>query len=311
MKNICIIGIGGVGGYFGGKLAYYLLSTDQLYHVTFIARGKHLEAIKKNGLLFKTPDGEFICKPSLVTNNLAEIPVPDLVLICTKSYDLDTVAKELAKVVSSKTLIIPLLNGVDIVERLEKHIQLGIILPACVYIATYISNPGEITLTGAEGFIVAGKPGFQPDSLLSLMNEAHIKIKWTETPFNAIWEKYLLVSSFALVTAYYNKTFIEVINDPEAKTDVIAVMNEIKALAKSQSIILSDDIIEKTIHKVSKLSANTKTSYQRDIEIKGNVNEGDIFGQTIIDLGNKSGIDVSVSTRLFNSINHKLAHQII
>ena len=116
--NIAVIGTGGVGGYFGAKLASLAESGSGL-HVSFIARGMHLRVIQKNGLLVDSDEGKIVCMPSLATDDMGALPQPDLCLVCVKGYDLSAALVHLAPVVSEKTVIIPLMNGVDIYERIR------------------------------------------------------------------------------------------------------------------------------------------------------------------------------------------------
>ncbi|WP_339652612.1 2-dehydropantoate 2-reductase N-terminal domain-containing protein, partial [uncultured Salegentibacter sp.] len=112
--KILIFGIGGVGGYFGAKLA------QAGYDVTMIARGKHLEAIKKNGLVVESINGNFKVKPDLVTDNLAEVPTPDLVILGVKSWQIQEVANKLKPLISPETIVLPLQNGANNVEKLQE-----------------------------------------------------------------------------------------------------------------------------------------------------------------------------------------------
>jgi 2-dehydropantoate 2-reductase len=116
--NIAVIGIGGVGGYFGGKLTQ-LLKDDKNINIYFIARNQHLSEIKKNCLILDTDEGIITCIPTLAMDNIAELPKLDLCLICVKSYDLEKVLFEIKSKITDKTMILPLLNGVDIYERIR------------------------------------------------------------------------------------------------------------------------------------------------------------------------------------------------
>ena len=119
IKNVGIIGIGGVGGYFGGKICQVQQLTKDL-KVYFIARGQHLIEIQKNGLTLNTiTEGTFTCIPTLVTDDIRELPVLDLCIISVKVFDLNDVVKELVKKMKPDTIIIPLLNGVDIYTRIR------------------------------------------------------------------------------------------------------------------------------------------------------------------------------------------------
>jgi len=127
--NIAVIGIGGVGGFFGGKLAQ-LLKSDSNLNISFVARGEHLREIQKKGLLLDSDDGVMTCVPTMATGKISDIPVPDLCLVCVKSFDLKNTMLQLKEKVSEKTILLPLLNGVDIYERMREIINTGIILPS-------------------------------------------------------------------------------------------------------------------------------------------------------------------------------------
>ncbi|WP_242861406.1 ketopantoate reductase family protein [Cellulosilyticum ruminicola] len=151
--NIAFIGIGGVGGYFGGKLSQVTdKETRKLY---FIARGNHLKAIQEKGLLLKTnKEGDFKCAPYLATDHIDELPMLDLCFICVKGYDLANVLVQLKNKVNENTIIIPLLNGVDIYSRIRNVIQTGTVFPACVYVGTHIKEPGVVEQNGGACTII-------------------------------------------------------------------------------------------------------------------------------------------------------------
>jgi 2-dehydropantoate 2-reductase len=107
--KIAIIGIGGVGGYYGGKLSTHYGDHNDV-EVTFIARGEHLKEIQKEGLKLITNEGTFIAKPDKATDNPANCGIFDLVLFCVKSYDLDHGAKLLYENISEKTVVITLME---------------------------------------------------------------------------------------------------------------------------------------------------------------------------------------------------------
>jgi 2-dehydropantoate 2-reductase len=142
--NIAIIGIGGVGGYFGGKLTR-LLEIERGINVYFIARNEHLEAIKRNGLLLDSDEGRFICKPTAAISDISQLPPLDFCLVCVKGYDLKKALIQLKPKISANTMVLPLLNGVDIYERIRLVIQNGVVFPSSVYVATHIEKPGQVT----------------------------------------------------------------------------------------------------------------------------------------------------------------------
>jgi 2-dehydropantoate 2-reductase len=313
LNNICVIGLGGVGGYFGGKIAlkYPLLNVNS--NISFIARGEHGKAIVNQGLKVVSSDGEWVCRPTLVTDDFSQIPSPDVVLLSIKSYDLDSVVTKLQSIIHNNTVIIPLLNGVDIYERIRKKITKGIVLPSCTYIVSSIEQNGMVVQKGPEGAIVSGPdpnyPGKYKDEITTLMQQCNIKFKWVDNPKPAIWEKFVLIASFALVTANSGKPFDGVLADLGLRNDVIAIMNEIVTLAKAQKITLPENIIESALTRASNVSPGSTTSFQRDVATKGIINEGDVLGESIIALGIKNHVETPVTKRVFIEIERKLVNR--
>ncbi len=307
-KNICVFGIGGVGGYFGGKLAYCVSKMNiESEKIFFIARGQHLDEIKKSGLLLNTSsDGSMICKPEMAAVSISEIPAPDIVLLCVKSYDLDSAVKDLSKVVKDNTIILPLLNGVNIYERIRSELKKGIVLPACVYVGTHIEKPGIVSQKGGDGMIIFGKdpkyPDFYPEYLIELFDRTGIKYRWETDPFPAIWEKYIFIASFGLITAFSGKTLGEVMADSILKNKVREIMMEIIAIALKKGIKLPDSILDISLEKAGQFPFETKTSYQRDVESIGKRSEGDLFGETIIKMGVETGKPTPVTESVFEKL---------
>jgi 2-dehydropantoate 2-reductase len=312
INTICIFGTGGVGGVFGGKIAHALAQKkDTTRKVYFIARGAHLEAIKKNGLILNTPEERgILCKPALATDNIADIPQPDLYLMCVKGYDLDAATLTIKKNIRDNTLVIPLLNGVDIYERIRKNLNTGIVLPACVYIGALIENPGVATHAGGPGLIACGKdpniPDFDPQGVIDFFDDMVIKFTWNDDPSPALWQKYVFIAGYGLVTAYTAKTFGEILSDPELKELVRKVMEEIAAVAQKKGVKLADTIVADSLRTGNNFPPETKTSFQRDIEAKAKRNEGDLFGGTIIRLGKELGVPTPVTEAIYSKIEGSL-----
>ncbi len=306
IKNIWICGVGGVGGYFGGRIAHKItLLGDRKYKTYFLARGPHLEEIKKNGLELHMSNGEEVnCKPTLASEDIDEFSVPDLCLICVKSYDLDVLIRKIKKRLAVNTIIIPLMNGIDIYDRIRKNLKKSIVLPACVYVGSHVEKPGIVIQSGDPGFFYCGfdpkYPNFNPQIVVDFFKEMEIVLKWRDDPLPSIWEKFVLVASFALVTAHTGQTLGGVINDKNSLEILKEIMKEIVLIAKRKSINLADNIIEKTIE-FCKNYPEVKTSYQRDVE-KGKKNEGDLFGGAIIRMGKECGVPTPKTASIYKII---------
>ncbi len=303
IKSVCIYGIGGVGGYFGGRIVHEISKGNRAIQVYFIGRGEHLKAIQQHGLNLITDKEEFLCFPNIATDNIRHIPTPDLYLLCVKVYDFHNAVISISKNISADTIILPLLNGVDIYERIRTSLQKAIVSPACVYVSSSIEKPGTIGQGGAEGHIVFGKDprylNYNYEYLVEFFNEMGISNTWHDNPYPAIWEKYIFITAFSLMTAYSEKTIGAVLADDKLKHMTENIMEEVVLVGKTKNIDFKQDVVEKTLQKAQNFPYETKTSFQRDYE-KGNTrNEGDIFGGTLICLAKEYNTSIPTITEVY------------
>jgi 2-dehydropantoate 2-reductase len=309
IKTIWVIGLGGVGGYFGGLIAYKLGETNDQRQVYFMARGQHLREIQENGLILQRNDNTFVCRPTGVSETPASFPEPDLCLVCTKSYDLEGAILSFKEYIRDDTIVIPLLNGLDIYQRARKVLDKGIIMPACVYITSFVEKPGKVAQKGPDGRVALGPdpqfPDFDLSNLLDFSLEMGLNFEWKKDPYVSIWEKYLLVGSFALVTAATGLSFGEVASDPDAKASLIEIMREIILLGQKQGIDLNMDLIDKTIAFIRLYPFDARSSFQRDLEQGRSQAEGDIFGGTIIRMGRELNLPTPVTERMVQQIEER------
>lgn len=303
--KICFFGLGGVGGYYGTLVTQQLASKHDIY---FVARGTHKEAIKANGLTLKKNGSKetITVHPTLCTDTTKDLPVCDIIILSVKAYDLKNAVHQLSAISDEHTLILPLLNGVDIYQRIRMHLHAGIVLPACVFIGTYKESPGVIYQNGGSCKITLGADPLyakvNPVALLKLLKDANIQFEWDKNIQVAIWTKYIFIAAFGLVTAAYNKTLGQVLESSELSELTMGIMSEVKELARRSAVHLDKDIIALSMEKAKDFDFDTTTSFQRDVEAKGATNESDLFGGTIIRLGR----EFNVAT-----INAQKAHDIL
>jgi len=304
--KIAVVGVGGVGGYFGGRLAHaFELETASGVEVYFVARGRHLEAIKGNGLILKTSHlGSLVCRPHLATDRVETLHEVDVFLIGVKGYDLDDVAKSMRSKVTERTVILPLLNGVDARERMRVHLKKGHILPACVYVSAYIEEPGVVVQNGTPGRIILSPDpdtGHRPLEFLKAFERASIHYEFKEDAFPAIWEKYVFIASYSLVSARFGKTIGEIYEDPSLRGLVTRVMEEIRRIAEKKRISLPPDIIDLSLRKAQLFTRDTRTSLQRDIE-QGKRSELELFGETLVTLGKNLGVATPATSEIYEEL---------
>lgn len=306
--NICLFGVGGVGGYFGSLITRQFRNKHNIY---FVARGAHKEAIVEKGLTLKKMGGNEIINvvPKKCTDNIDEIPICDIIIVSVKGYDLANVSMKIDKITDANTVILPLLNGVDIYDRIREYLSKGIVLQSCVYVGTHIESPGIIYQKGGSCKIAMGKDPrflyFYPENLLKILRDSNIDYTWEEDVRISIWSKYMFIAAFGLIAAVYEKTLGEIIENVELSEKVKGVMKEINAIALKLDIPLDTNVVESSFQKANQFPFETKTSFQRDVESKGEVNEGDLFAGTLIRYGKNLGITTPNTTDVYNLLKNK------
>ena len=304
--NIGIVGVGGVGGYFGGKIAK-CFEDDNENNIYFVARGEHLKKIREDGLELRTKkEGRIICRPTMITDRFDELPMMDICFICVKAYDLNNVLDNIQDKIKEDIEIIPLLNGVDIGERIRKVIKKGIVYPACVYVGTHIESSGIIVQNGGSCTIKFGKEKVSDDSdgqrVINILNKANINYDWTSKNYEEIWSKYMFIAAYGLVTACYNKTLGEVCENEELSRIVLSIMEVIRSLASKCCLNLPEDIVMVSYDKAKSFPYETKTSFQRDYEKKAGRNEREIFGKAIIEMSKKYDLDCECVKKVYRKL---------
>ncbi|MDQ0781224.1 ketopantoate reductase family protein [Chryseobacterium sp. W4I1] len=305
-KHIIVVGLGGVGGYFGFKINQENESS-QKYKVSFVARGETYSKVKENGLILLSPEHPVNhTHPDAIEQNIADIKDPDLVLICVKEYDLENICSQLNGIITKDTVLLPMMNGADIYERIRKVIPDNVILPTCLYVASHIKEKGIVEHKGKAGKMIVGRDPehFSADInwIVELIRESKIDFDFKDNSLMDIWTKYIFIASFGLVTAKHNSSIGTVCTDEVQKHEATEIMKEIKQIADTKKIVLDEDIIQKTFEKASTFPFETPTSLQLDVNSgKGN-NELELLGGAVLNFGKELGIDTSFTQKIYDEI---------
>ncbi|MDC7239476.1 MAG: 2-dehydropantoate 2-reductase [Spirochaetales bacterium] len=306
MKNIMIFGIGGIGGYLGAMIGSRLPEAS----LTFIARGKHLEAIKEKGLRFvREGEEDRVVRPALAADSAASAGVQDLVFICVKSYDLAAACREIAPCVGPETIVVPVLNGMDIHGRIREHLSEGVLLSGATYVSAYISGPGVVRFqTGREVFVLGKSPDcpdFDPSGFLSFMKDAGVNCSWFDDPRPAIWRKYLFISPYSMVGAWSGKTMGALLEDPELKDTVDSIQREVYAVGLASGVDLEESDVKDAENFAAGLDYSTTTSFQRDYADPVRKNELDLYGGAVVRLGESLGVETPVAGRIYGELKNR------
>ena len=304
--KIAIVGIGGVGGYYGGKLALKYAASDD-HEIFFIARGEHLDKIRKDGLKLITTEGDFTAIPSLATDNPKELGPLDLIFFCVKSYGLENAARMITGNLHADTVIIPLLNGVDNVERLKTVLNTGIIMNGCVYISTQIVSPGVVEHVGGAGKLIFGpeEGTIEPyRKIETLMKNADIMAVLSDNINVDVWSKYIFIGPLASITSMTGQPLGAVMENEEHRTMMEGMMMEIKLLADAGGIPFPEDIVKKSMDVTSNFPYETKSSLQLDFE-KGKQTEMETFTGYVVRSGKESGIETPLHDKVYSELKNR------
>lgn len=227
-------------------------------------------------------------------------------LICVKEYDLENICSQLNGIITKDTVLLPMMNGADIYERIRKVIPDNVILPTCLYVASHIKEKGIVEHKGKSGKMIVGRDPehFSADInwIVELIRESKIDFDFKDNSLTDIWTKYIFIASFGLVTAKHNSSIGTVCTDEVQKHEATEIMKEIKQIADTKKIVLDEDIIQKTFEKASTFPFETPTSLQLDVNSgKGN-NELELLGGAVLNFGKELGIDTSFTQKIYDEI---------
>ena len=307
--KIAIVGIGGVGGYYGGLLAKRYSGHEDV-EIVFIARGDHLKQIKTNGLNLITEKGTYIIRPDLATDTPHGCGIFDCVIFCVKAYGLEESAKLLSPSIGENTVVISLLNGVDNADRLSAVLNKGKIFNGCVYIGAHIVRPGVVQQAGSLNKLFFGNESndkIAANNIEHILKEANIDAEFRTDIKNIAWEKYVLISAFATATTFLNETMRGVIDSKKEKGLLDDLLTEVLRVAEAKRIELPKNIRKEIIAKVSTFPPEMKTSMQMDFE-KGNQTELETFTGYIVREAGKHGLSVPTYEKIYASLK-KQSHK--
>jgi 2-dehydropantoate 2-reductase len=301
--RIGILGLGGVGGYFGGLLAKAYFKSDEV-EIIFIARGETQKAIAENGLKIITDTTEIIVYPKIVSNNPDEIGVLDYLICATKTYDIKESLTSLKPCISSKTVILPLYNGVDAPQRIQKIFPENDILQGCVYIISMIFSPGTIRKIGFYEKLFFGSKTASVsrlNELQSIFEKAKIESYLVENIEETVWEKFIFISALASVTSYLNQNIGEILSKKKSKAVYVELLHEIEAVAKAKGLQLPEDIVNQTIVKLEKSPKEATSSMHRDLA-SGNKTEVISLTQFVVNEGLKHNVKTPLYEKIANAL---------
>ena len=298
--RVAIFGAGGVGGYFGGRLA------RAGHTVAFVARGAHLAALRRDGLSVESISGDFSVQPVLATDDVGEIGPVDAVLVCVKAWQVREAAGRLAPLLRSDTFVVPLQNGVEAADELAETVGPERVLGGLCKIMSFVAGPGRIRHTGIVPRIEFGERGGGSSARVASLLDAFAKTEGVSASVPpdiavALWEKFLFIAPVSAVGAVTRMPAGVFRSLPETRALLETAMREIESLARARGVALGDDAVARTLAIVDGLPAEGTASMQRDI-LEGRPSELDYQIGGVVRLGAEAGVDVPASRFLYASL---------
>src|SRR5437588_825513 len=302
--RIAIFGSGGVGGYFGGRLAQ--AGAD----VTFIARGAHLRAIQTTGLRVDSLDGDFLINSARATDSVSEVGDVDLVSLGVKAWQVPEAARAIKPIVASERTVLPLQNGVDAVGELIAELGTTPIVGGLCKIVSFVVEPGHIRHAGFAPSVVIGELDNRRSKRIvaieETFNRAGLNTKIAGDIQIALWMKFLFIASFSGMGAIANAPAGMLRSDPELRAQMLRAMSEIHELAHARNVILPSDAIETALAAVDALPAEATSSMQRDVTA-GRPSELESQNGAVVRMAREAGITVPTHESIYEALKPREA----
>lgn len=281
-----VVGAGGVGGYFGTRLA------AAGHDVTFVARGKHLAAIQEHGLVVRSPLGEFRSGATAVPT-LADAGAADLVIVAVKLWDTDEVAAQLAPAVAAGARVMSLQNGVLKDDVLRAHVPADAVLGGVCYISAGIEAPGVIVHNGSLQKLVFGEFDGRTSefaaALLAACEGAGVDVNVSADIVRVTWEKFVFLVGMSATTAAVRQPVGVVRANTRTRELLRDVMAEVVAVGRASGVDFADGFVDERLAFVDTLPADMAASMHHDL-MRGSRLELPWLSGGVVSLGERLGV---------------------
>jgi 2-dehydropantoate 2-reductase len=293
--KIAVVGAGGVGGYFGGRLA--LAGHD----VHLMARGPHLAAIQRGGLRVRSVKGDLTADVR-ATDDPADIGPCDAALFCVKSYDTEEAAARLGPLLNGETAVVSLQNGIDNEEKIAGVIGPSRVVGGAAFIFSSIVEPGVIAHTGGPARIVFGELDgsrtARVEKLLAACREAGIDADIPADIRVVLWTKFAFICATAGMTAAVRLPLGDIRECTESWAMFQRVFGEVVALARTEGVPLGDDIVAQQLDFAASLPPDSYSSLHHDL-VAGRRMELDALHGTVIRRAARAGVPVPANDAIY------------
>jgi 2-dehydropantoate 2-reductase len=299
--RFAILGSGAVGGYYGSKL------WQAGHDVTFIARGKHLDAIRQRGLEIKSPLGDFIARAT-AEEDTSRIGHVDCVLLATKAYDNASALPKLRPIVGNASVVLTLQNGVDSVDECAAAIGREAVIGGSAYIAAAVEAPGLIVQTGTHTRVVFGEvfqPGAGVSSRVAAIRDAlaatGIDVEAVADARVPLWEKFIYLAPFAAFTGASRQPIGGIWKFPQVRETFYDGCREVERVARAEGVNVAADRISRIEGYMATLPPSTRSSLLIDLQ-QGKRIEVEALQGAVVRRGKKTGVPTPIHAALYAAL---------
>ena len=297
--RIAVVGAGGVGGYFGGRLA------QGGSQVVFIARGEHLDAMQTQGLRVESIKGNFTVSPVEAVDDPVKAGPVDAVLVCVKTWQVPEAAQAIRPMLGAETFVVPLENGVDAPGELAAVLGRERVLGGLCQISSSIVSPGVIRHVGIEPYVAIGeldrRPSERAERLRQAFEQSGVRVEIPDDIQAAMWLKFLFIAVLGGVGGVTGVPVGVSRSLPETRQMLVDGLEEIYRLAKAREVDLPEEAVDKTLAFIDSLPPGTMASMQRDI-LDGRPSELESQNGAIVRMGKESGVETPLHAFLYSSL---------
>lgn len=296
--KIAVIGAGGVGGFFGGRLA-------RSHDVTFIVRGRTLDALRERGLRVESIEGDFHLQPVAATDEPSSVGPVDAVLIAVKAWQVAEAAQSALPMLGPDTVVVPLQNGIDAPDELLLHLPPANVVGGLCAIVSFVVEPGQIRHAGAKPFVMFGELDGRVTPRLEALRDAFLEVGvHAEIPPDirrSMWTKLLFIAPMSGIGALTRVPIGVWRSLPETRDLAEHAIREIIALAAARGIDLGDDALPLTMGRYDGLPPESTSSLQRDV-IGGHPSELEAQLGTLVRIAREQNVPSPVIETLYACI---------
>lgn len=294
-----IVGIGGVGGYFAACL------TEAGHGVALLARGANLAALRERGIRLTSPHGPIETGPLDASDDPRVLAGAEAVIVTTKLYDLDSVARKAAPAVGPGTIVIPVQNGVEAQPILARALPQAKVLKATIYISSFLIGPGTILMKSPFCRLRIAASGASSADVEGVAAALHAppRIECVVSPDidSDLWRKFAMLAPLAAVACMVRKPVGAVLGDPALLTAFEDAIGEVAAIAKARNVALPPDIVAATIATTRSFPPDAKPSMLEDLEA-GRALELEFLAGAVVRFGKELGIPTPIHEKAYREL---------